>query len=135
MQEPLKALLPYVQNAGLAMAILSLAYLLTIPLRRRRVCSDAVEPARRTGFSFLLALAGYPAFSVTVLLLSLPTIHWFYHPQERAYDQAWLLFWGLATLTMLIEGLLVEGFVPGPPLRAETPVRDRPAWVSAETDG
>jgi small-conductance mechanosensitive channel/CRP-like cAMP-binding protein len=111
MQEPLKALLPYVQNAGLAMAILSLTYFLTIPLRRRRACSDAVEPAGRPGPQFLLALSGYPASSVTVLLLSLPTIHWFYHPQERAYDQAWLLFWGLATLTMLIEGLLVEGFV------------------------
>ncbi len=124
MQEPLKALLPYVQNAGLAMAILSLAYLLTIPLRRRRACSDAVEPARRPGPQFLLALSGYPAFSAAVLLLSLLGIHWLYHPSfyrpegrppetlvQRPYDQAWLLFWGLAALVMLIEGLLVEGFV------------------------
>jgi len=111
MQEQLKAILPHIQNVAVALGVLFVAYLLTIPLRRRYATCDGIEPARRTGRQFLGVLLSYPAFSLVVLLLSLPVIHWLYRPQERAYDQAWLLFWGIYAIVRLAEGLLVEGFV------------------------
>ncbi len=111
MQEQLRTILPHIQNVALALGVLFVAYLLTIPLRRRYASCDGVESARRSGRQFLGVLLSYPAFSVAVLVLSIPAIYWLYRPQERAYDQAWLLFWGVFAVVRLAEGLLVEGFV------------------------
>jgi len=111
MPEQLRAILPHIQNIALALGLLFVAYLLTIPLRRRYASCDGVEPVRRSGRQFLAVLLSYPAFSAAVLVFSLPAIHWLYHSQERAYDQAWLLFWGFYAIVRLAEGLLVEGFV------------------------
>jgi len=120
MQEQLKAILPHIQNVALALGILLVAYLMTIPLRRRYASCDGVEPTHRSGRQFLAVLLSYLAFSLAVLLLSLPALHWFYHPWfysvegtsvERPYDEAWLLFWSLYAVMRLVEGLLVEGFV------------------------
>jgi small-conductance mechanosensitive channel/CRP-like cAMP-binding protein len=106
--------LTHIQNVVLALGVLFVAYLLTIPLRRRYATCDGVESARRSGRQFLGALLSYPAFSVAVLVLSIPAIHWLYRSQEppvaKPYDQAWLLFWGLYAIVRLVEGLLVEGF-------------------------
>jgi small-conductance mechanosensitive channel/CRP-like cAMP-binding protein len=125
MQEQLQWILPYVRNPVLATGVLSVAYLLTIPLRRRCACGETGDVQRRTGRQFLGVLLSYPAFSVVVLLLSIPVLHWLYRPcfyppepgpsaetlVERPYDQAWLLFWGIYAIVRLVEGLLVEGFV------------------------
>jgi len=111
MQEQLRAILPHIQNISLALAVLFVAYLLTIPLRRKYAPCDGVETARRSGRQFLAVLVSYPAFSVLVLLLSLPAVRWLYRDQDRPYDQAWLLFWGVYALVRLTEGVLVEAFV------------------------
>ncbi len=112
--------LPHVQNVALALGVLFAAYLLTIPLRRRYSPCDGPdaqgpfgtgEPAPRSGRQFLGALLSYPVFSVLMLALSLPALHWLYRPVAKPYDQAWLLFWGLYALVRLVEGLLVESFV------------------------
>ncbi len=100
-----------IQNVALALGVLFIAYLLTIPLRRRYPPCEGVEVARRSGRQFLGVLLSYPAFSVAVLALSLPAIYGLYRPQEQTYDQAWLLFWGAYALVRLIEGLGVETFV------------------------
>ncbi len=123
MQEQLKAILPHMQNVALALGVLFVAYLATIPLRRRYPAMETIEPQRRSGRQFLGVLLSYPAFAVLVLVFSLPVIHWFYHPWsyhpegtppdtfiERPYDQAWLLFWGVYAIVRLVEGLVVEGF-------------------------
>ncbi|NLH42537.1 MAG: mechanosensitive ion channel [Planctomycetes bacterium] len=123
MQEQLKAILPHMQNVALAVGILFVAYLATIPLRRRHPALETVEPQRRSGRQFLGVLLSYPAFAVLVVLFSVPAIHWFYHPWfyhpegtppdtliERPYDQAWLLFWGIYAVVRLVEGLVAEGF-------------------------
>jgi len=110
MQEQLKAIVPHIQNATVALAILFFAYLLTAPLRRRYPRSDGVSSAGRRLRPFLIAVMSYPAFSTVVLLLSSPGIHWLYRSQERPYGQAWLLFWGICVVVRLVEGLLVEGF-------------------------
>ena len=44
MQEQLRAILPHVQNVALALGVLSVAYLLTIPLRRAYAASEGIEP-------------------------------------------------------------------------------------------
>jgi len=124
MPEQLREILPHIQNIASALGVLFVAYLLTIPLRRRYASCDGVESARRSGRRFLALLLSYPAFSVAVLLLSIPAIYWLYHPAfyrpegspvgtlvERPYDQAWLLFWAIYAIVRLAEGLLVEGFV------------------------
>jgi len=115
MHEELKEILPHIQNVAVALGVLLVAYLLTIPLRRRYAACDGVESARRSGPQFLVALLSYPAFSVAVLVLSIPAIHWLYRapepPVAKPYDQAWLLFWGLYAIVRLAEGLLVVTFV------------------------
>jgi small-conductance mechanosensitive channel/CRP-like cAMP-binding protein len=115
MLKSLEPVLPHIQNVALALAVLFVAYLLTLPLRRRYASCDGVEPARRSRRQFLEALLSYPAFSVLVLVLSLPVIYWLpYAEQVQAgppYHQAWLLFWGIYALVRLAEGLLVETFV------------------------
>jgi small-conductance mechanosensitive channel/CRP-like cAMP-binding protein len=111
------------QNVALALGVLFVAYLVTIPLRRRHPSIETIEPQRRSGRQFLGVLLSYPAFAVLVLVFSLPAMYWFYHPWsyhpegtppdtlvERPYDQAWLLFWGIYAVVRLIEGLVVEGF-------------------------
>lgn len=110
MQEQLQAILPHIQNVSVALGTLFVAYLLTIPVRRRYAACDGLEPIHRSGRQFLGVLLSYPAFSVAVLVLSLPAIHWLYRSQEKPYDQAWLLFWGLYAIVRLVEGLFVEGF-------------------------
>ncbi len=111
MPEQLRSILPHILNVTLALGTLFVAYLLTIPLRRRYAFGDGVELARRSGRQFFGALLSYPAFSVVVLVLSLPAIHWLYRShQERPYDQAWLLFWGIYAVVRLAEGLFVELF-------------------------
>ncbi len=125
MQEQLKSILPHIQNVAMALGVLFVAYLLTIPLRRRHPSCETVELQRRSGRQFLGVLLSYPAFPVLVLALFFPAIYWLYHPWfyhpadeplaetliERPYDQAWLLFWGLYAIVRLVEGLVVEGFV------------------------
>lgn len=115
MQE-FQKILPHIQNAALALGVLFVAYIMTIPLRRRYATGDGVELPRRSGRQFLGVLLSYPAFSAAVLLLSIPATHWLYRPvvyqqDETRYDQAWLLFWGLLAVLRLAEGLVVEGFV------------------------
>ncbi len=45
--------LTHIQNVILALGVLFVAYLLTIPLRRRYGTCDSVEAARRSGRQFL----------------------------------------------------------------------------------
>jgi len=111
MPEQLKAILPHIQNVALALGVLFVAYLLTIPLRRRYPSCDGVELARRSGRQFLGSLLSYPAFSLLVLVLSLPALSWLYQRVAEPYDQAWLLFWGLYAVVRFVEGLLVETFM------------------------
>ena len=111
MPEQLKAILPHIQNVALALGVLFVAYLLTIPLRRRYASCDGVEPARRSGRQFLGALLSYPAFSVAVLVLSLPAIYWLYQPAARPISiRLGCSFWGLYAIVRLVEGLLGRGF-------------------------
>ncbi|HSW00050.1 MAG TPA: mechanosensitive ion channel family protein [Sedimentisphaerales bacterium] len=115
MQEQLRAILPYIQNVTLALGVLFIAYVLTLPLHRRYASSDGIEVKRHSARQFLGILLTYPAFSVLVLLFSLPVVRWFYHapepPDTKPYGEAWLLFWGIHAILRLIEGLLVEMFV------------------------
>ncbi len=113
MQEQLKSILPHMQNIALALGVLFVAYLLTIPLRRRFATCDNVDIQRRSTRRFLAVLSSYPAFSVLVVLLSLPAVPVLYHPHVNGkhYDYAWLLFWAIYGLVRLAEGLVVEGFV------------------------
>ncbi|MEN6336584.1 MAG: mechanosensitive ion channel family protein [Phycisphaerales bacterium] len=104
----------YIQNVALALAVLFIAYVATIPLRRRYVPCDSVDVQRRPGGQFLGVLFTYPAFSLLVLLLSFPAAYWFYRipPDDpKPYAQAWEWFWGLYAVVRFVEGLLVEGFV------------------------
>ncbi|HQI29000.1 MAG TPA: mechanosensitive ion channel, partial [Sedimentisphaerales bacterium] len=115
MQEQLRAILPYVQNITLALGVLFLAYVLTLPLKRRYASSEGIEVKRHSARQFIGILLTYPAFSVLVVLLSLPALRWFYHapepPDTKPYAEAWLLFWGIHAVVRLLEGLLVEMFV------------------------
>ncbi len=115
MLKSLEPVLPHIQNIALALAVLLVAYLLTLPLRRRYASCDGVESVRRSGWQFLGAVGNYVAFSVAVLVLSLPLIHWLDQTEEPAlwprFREVWLLFWGLHALVRLVEGLLVESFV------------------------
>jgi len=115
MLDRLEPILPHIQNVALALGVLFVAYLLTIPLRRRYASCDGVEPGHRSGRQFIGAVLNYVAFSLLVLVLSLPLIYWLDRmDQSRTwtkYHQAWLSFWGVYALVRLVEGLLVETFV------------------------
>jgi len=115
MLKSLEPVLPHIQNIALALGVLLVAYLLTLPLRRRYTSCDGVESAPRSGWQFAGAVANYVAFSVAVLVLSLPLIRWLDQTQEPAlwprFHEVWLLFWGFYALVRLVEGLLVEAFV------------------------
>jgi small-conductance mechanosensitive channel/CRP-like cAMP-binding protein len=111
----LEQVLPYIQNIALAAVILLAAYLLTIPLRRRYGPSIGAEPKRRSGRQFLGVLLNYLAFTILVLLPSVPLIHWTNRLEVSAdwslYYQAWLSFWIIHLIIRLAEGLFVEIFV------------------------
>lgn len=108
-------ILYYVENIALAAVVLLAAYLLSLPLRRRYVTPEGVEPSRRSGRQFVGTLTSYIAFAVVVLVLSMALISWLDLPRRaplpRRYDQAWLTFWGVYVLVRLVEGLFVELFV------------------------
>ncbi len=114
MLDRLEPILPHIQNVVLAMGVLFVAYLLTIPLRRRYPCSVGVETGRRSGRQFIGVVLNYVGFSSLVLLLSLPLTHWLDIADRlqtwAKYYQAWLSFWGIYVLVRLVEGLLVETF-------------------------
>jgi small-conductance mechanosensitive channel/CRP-like cAMP-binding protein len=111
MLDRLEPILPHIQNVALALGVLFVAYLLTVPLRRRYASREGLESGHRSGRQYVGAVLNYPAFSVAVLVLSIPAIYWLYRPQPRAYDQAWLLFWGIFAIVRFVEGLLVETFL------------------------
>lgn len=114
MLDRLEPILPHIQNVTLAMGVLFVAYLLTVPLRRRYPSSVGVETGRRSGRQFIGVVLNYVAFSLLVLLLSLPLTHWLDRADQlqtwAKYYQAWLSFWGIYALVRLVEGLLVETF-------------------------
>jgi small-conductance mechanosensitive channel/CRP-like cAMP-binding protein len=111
----LEPILPYIQNIMLALLLMSLAYLLTIPIRRRYCISDDIKPIHRSGRQFIGVLLCYVAFPIFLTALSLPLVYWLYRNEEsqaaRPYGQAWLSFWAIYAVVRLIEGLLVETFV------------------------
>jgi len=107
-------ILPYIQNVALATAVLLVAYLLALPFRRRYVSTEAIESGGRSGRQFAGALFSYMAFSVLVLVFSVPLVYWLDRGKlavlPRTYHQAWLTFWGIYTIVKLAEGLFVELF-------------------------
>jgi small-conductance mechanosensitive channel/CRP-like cAMP-binding protein len=111
----LEPVLPFIQNIALAAALLLAAYLLTIPLRRRYGPSYGAEPKRRSGRQFVGALLNYLAFSIVVLVPSIPLIWWLNRVEEPGdwplYYQAWLSFWIIHLMIRFAEGLFVEIFV------------------------
>ncbi len=115
MLKGLESVLPYIQNIALAAAIVLVAYILTMPLRRRYAPTYAAEPKRRSGRQFVGALLSYLAFSILVLVPSVPVIYWFSRTTEPGvwaqYYQAWLSFWVIHLIVRLVEGLFVEIFV------------------------
>ena len=112
MIEWIKPLLPYFQNVTLAILSMLLAYLLAIPIHRKFGIKDDVRRAHQGHKDFFGILLNYIAFPVLVLLLSIPMVNWLSNPQvDSAYGQAWLSFWAIYTIIILIEGLVVEIFV------------------------
>ncbi len=111
----LEPVLPHIESVALAMGVLLAAYLLTMPLRRRYASCYGVESARRSGRQFVGVVLNYLAFSVLVLVLSLPLMYWLNHSQAfqgwSPYYEAWVSFWGIYAIVRLAEGLLVETFV------------------------
>jgi small-conductance mechanosensitive channel/CRP-like cAMP-binding protein len=111
----LESVLPYIQNIAIAAAIMLVAYLLTMPLRRRYAPTYAAESKKRSGGQFIGALLSYLAFSVLVLGPSVPIIYWLNRTTEQEiwskYYQAWLSFWVIHLIIRLAEGLFVEIFV------------------------
>ena len=114
MLKGLESVLPYIQNIALAAVIVLIAYLLTVPLRRRYAPIYAAEPKKRSGRQFAGALLSYLAFSILVLVPSVPLIYWFSRTTEPGvwaqYYQAWLSFWVIYLIVRLVEGLFVEIF-------------------------
>jgi len=111
----LEPILPYIQNVALAAAVLLIAYILTISLRRKYGSSYGVEIKKRTGRQFVGVLLSYLAFSILVLVPSVPLIYWLGRITEpdiwSRYYQAWLLFWIIHLIVRFVEGLFVEIFV------------------------
>ncbi|MBN2447060.1 MAG: mechanosensitive ion channel, partial [Phycisphaerae bacterium] len=104
----------YIDMAAAAVVLL-VAYLLSLPLRRRYITPEGTEPSRRSGRQFIGVLTSYIAFAVVVLILSVPLASWLDHgkftPPQPRYDQVWLTFWAIYALVRLVEGLFVELFV------------------------
>jgi small-conductance mechanosensitive channel/CRP-like cAMP-binding protein len=108
----LEPLLPYIQDLALATVLLLTAYLLVTPLRRKYGLSDGVELGPRSGRQCVGALLNYLAFSVLVLMLSVPLVYWLNRSRQTwsPFHQAWISFWGIYAVVRLAEGLLVETF-------------------------
>ncbi len=112
MIEWLKPLLPYIQNVTLALLSMLLAYLFSIPIRRKYGISDDVKRQKQTLRKFVGVLLNYVAFPILVLVLSIPMVYWLNNSQVNiAYNQAWLSFWAILSIVRLAEGLMVELFV------------------------
>jgi small-conductance mechanosensitive channel/CRP-like cAMP-binding protein len=115
MLKGLEPVLPYMLDIALGAVLLMVAYLLTIPLRSRYASADGPEPRRRSTLQFVGALLNYLAYSVLILMLSVPLIYWLNRTKEPGdwskYHQVWLSFWGIYALIRLAEGLFVEIFV------------------------
>ena len=114
MSEWLETVLPYVRDIGLALLLLLIAYLLSLPLRRRYGHCDGSE-SKRSRQEFFGALGSYLAFSALVLIPSVPLIYWLNQSWDARtwspYHQAWVTFWGIHAVVRLVEGLFVETFV------------------------
>ena len=111
----LEPVLPHIQNIALAAALLLVAYLLTIPLRRRYGHIYHTEPKRRSGRKFFGALLNYLAFSILIIVPSIPIIYGLNRTttfeEWSPYHKAWLSFWSIHLVVRLVEGLFVELFV------------------------
>ena len=114
MLQGLEQVVPYIKNIALAVAILLVAYLLTIPLHRRYGSIYGTEPKKRSGRQFVSVLLSYVAFTILVLVPSIPLIYWFHRAGELGnwalYYQAWLSFWIIHLIIRFVEGLFVEIF-------------------------
>ncbi|MBN1973869.1 MAG: mechanosensitive ion channel [Sedimentisphaerales bacterium] len=111
MLKSLEPLLPYLQNISLALLLMLLSYLLSIPIRRRFVITDDFKPVHRSGKQFIGVLLSYIAYPILVLLFSFPSIYFFYDFEQIRYDQTWLSFWAIYAIVRFVEGLIVETFV------------------------
>lgn len=109
---PLSELLPYIQLGVGGIVVLLVAYIVTLPLRRRYVPSDGVDSTHYTGRHFLGAIFSYVAFPLAVVAITVPLVFLLKRgrPTWSNYDHPWLLFWSLYAGVRLVEGLLVEGF-------------------------
>ncbi len=108
-------MLQYIESIILPLGVLLVAYLLTIPLRRRYGSLEGAECLHRPAHRFIAAVLSYLVFSLLVLLFSALLTYWFVPPKELApnWDKfywAWLFFWGIYAIVRLAEGLIVETF-------------------------
>ncbi|MFC1764150.1 cyclic nucleotide-binding domain-containing protein [Planctomycetota bacterium] len=107
--------MPHLQNILWAALLLFMAYLLTIPLRRRygHGLAEGSETKGRSLRQFAGALLKYVAFSMLILVPSVPLIAWLNRNVGvegwSPYHLAWLSFWCINGLVRLVEGLFVEG--------------------------
>lgn len=108
----LSELLPHIQLAVGGIAVLLVAYIATLPLRRRYVPSDGVDSTHYAGRHFLGAIFSYVAFPLAVVAITIPLVLLLKRgrPAWSNYNHPWLLFWSLYAGVRLVEGLLVEGF-------------------------
>jgi len=109
----LETALPYIQYIALALLVMFVAYLLSLPLRRRYGVPDSTEPTRRSRRDFFGAWLSHIAFSVIILAASVPVSAWLQASGvvlARPYPQAWLTFWSIYAAIRLVEGLLVETY-------------------------
>ncbi len=110
----LEPMLPYLQDAGLAVAVLLLAALLAWPWRQRYAPAEETEMTRPPGRRFAVVLSTYLVFAALVLAFSLPLVYWLNWldnlRQWSPYHQAWLSFWAIYLVVRLAEGLFVETF-------------------------
>ena len=114
MLKGLEPVLPHLQNIALASALLLSAYLLTIPLRHRYGPTDQAEPKRRSSWQFAGALLNYLAYSILILVPSIPLSYGLNRAKAfdnwSPYHKAWLSFWSLNLVVRFAEGLFVEIF-------------------------
>ncbi len=115
MPEWLEPILPYIQNAAIALAVLFVSYLLAIPLHHRYGSAGGAEWLRRSTGRFVGAVISHIAFSLLVLIFSVLLIYRFLHYDQLAEPwssiyQAWLAFWGIYAIIRLAEGIFVEVF-------------------------
>lgn len=115
MLKGLEPVLPHIQNISIAAALLLVAYLMTIPLRHRYGHAYHDVSKQRSGRQFFGALLSYLAFSILILIPSIPIIYGLNHTKVfeewSPYHKAWLSFWSLHLIVRLVEGLFVESFI------------------------